>query len=66
MARMTYSPEKCESLGPNIGVCNGEHTLPDASAGMKESGKTNDTTLVRGICPEKTHYESSSGACEED
>jgi len=33
MARMTFSPEKCEQVGETYFKCSGEHTLPGASAG---------------------------------
>jgi len=33
MARMTFSPEKCEQVGAVYYQCSGEHTLPGASEG---------------------------------
>src|SRR5689334_12499068 len=61
MGRMTFNPEKCESVGAVYYTCNGEHSLPDANQGMDASGETNDTQLIRGACPPGTQYES--GAC---
>ena len=65
MARMTFSPEKCEQVGAVYYTCNGDHSLPDASAGMTGSGKTNDTVLLRGGCPQGFHYETGNG-CQQD
>jgi hypothetical protein len=65
MARMTFSPEKCETVGAVYSMCGGEHALPDASAGIAESGKTNDTRLYRGFCAQGFHYEMGNG-CQKD
>jgi hypothetical protein len=61
MGRMTFNPEKCESVGAVYYTCAGEHSLPDANQGMEASGETNDTQLIRGVCPPGTQYEN--GAC---
>ena len=63
MGQMTYSPEKCEYTGV-LYYCNGEHALPNASAGMISSGTTTDTRLMRGICLQGFHYER--GGCQKD
>lgn len=63
MGQMTYSPEKCEYTGV-LYYCNGEHALPNASAGMISSGTTTDTRLMRGICLQGFHYEK--GGCQKD
>lgn len=64
MARMTFSPEKCEQVGEAYGQCGGEHSLPGSSAGLTESGMTNDTMLLRGQCPQGFHYET--GGCQKN
>jgi hypothetical protein len=64
MARMTFSPEKCEQVGEVYERCGGEHALPDANSGVAESGMTNDTSLIRGICQQGFHYET--GGCQKD
>jgi hypothetical protein len=65
MARMTYSPEKCEQVGAVYYTCSGDHSLPDADAGMIDSGKSNDTRLIRTGCPDGFHYEEGNG-CQKD
>ena len=65
MARMTYSPEKCEQVGAVYYTCSGDHSLPDADAGMIDSGKSNDTRLIRTGCPSGFHYEEGNG-CQRD
>jgi hypothetical protein len=61
MARMTFSPEKCETVGAVYYTCGGDHSLPGADQGMEASGQTNDTRMLRGACPAGTQYEN--GAC---
>jgi hypothetical protein len=64
MAQMTFSPEKCETVGAVYYTCNSEHSLPSAND-VTESGKTTDTRLIRGICPQGFHYEAVNG-CQKD
>ncbi len=61
MARMTFSPEECEQAGAVYEECSGEHATPDARLGVTESGKTNDTELIRGVCSQDSHYEAGKG-----
>jgi hypothetical protein len=61
MARMTFSPEKCETVGAVYYTCGGDHSLPGADQGMEASSQTNDTRMIRGVCPSGTQYEN--GAC---
>jgi len=61
MARMTFSPEKCEEVGEVYYKCSGEHALPGASGSAKND---NDASLLRGFCQQGFHYES--GGCQKD
>jgi hypothetical protein len=58
MASMTFSPEKCEPVGPMLSYCGGDRALPSVT----ESGNTNDAQVVRGICQQGFHYET--GGCQ--
>jgi hypothetical protein len=63
MAGINYNPSKCEFAG-SIYDCTGEHALPDANAGVTQSGLSSDTRVLRGICQQGFHYET--GGCQKD
>ncbi|MDO8585784.1 MAG: hypothetical protein Q7T82_01980 [Armatimonadota bacterium] len=63
MARMTFSPEKCEQQGASIYQCGTANSLPNSEEGMADSSKTNDSQAIRGICPAGSKY--ANGQCQE-
>jgi hypothetical protein len=63
MANINYNPAKCEFAGA-VYNCAGEHALPDANAGVPESGTSSDVRLLRGVCQQGFRYET--GGCQKD
>jgi hypothetical protein len=61
MARLNYSPEQCEQIGPSIRNCGGPNSLPGAAEGMAAAASTNDAEAIRGICPAGSTYVQGKG-----
>jgi len=60
MARITMDPSKCEQVGASYYTCNSEHADPGQAQAAIEAGKTNDTQMIRGVCPDGYQYDQAS------
>src|SRR5262249_17477005 len=47
----------------SIYQCGTPNSLPNADEGMANSSKTNDTRVIRGVCPSGSYYENGRCQC---
>jgi hypothetical protein len=65
MARLNWTPERCETVGLAYYDCGSTHSLPDAGAGLMGAESSNDARGIRGVCSDGWTYVQGKG-CQLD